>query len=126
MTEKRPYVVILAGGEGQRLSPLTRALYRTDLPKQFAVLAGERSLLRTTIEHAAALTTLERISVIVTAHHEPIARAQLTSTPASSSSCSPQPRYRPGPAAAAGADPRARRLGPRRVPALGSPRGEPG
>src|SRR4051794_23036788 len=45
-----PYVVILAGGEGQRLAPLTRALYGTDLPKQFAVLAGERSLMQTTIE----------------------------------------------------------------------------
>lgn len=80
MTES-PYVIILAGGEGQRLAPLTRALYGTDLPKQFAVLAGERSLLQTTIERAAALTTLDRISVVVTAHHEPIARAQIAPYP---------------------------------------------
>jgi len=52
-------VIILGRGEGQRLAPLTRALYGTDLPKQFAVLSGERSLLQTTIERAAtALTTL--------------------------------------------------------------------
>jgi mannose-1-phosphate guanylyltransferase len=76
-----PYVIILAGGEGQRLAPLTRALYGTDLPKQFAVLSGERSLMQTTIERAAALTTLDRISVVVTAHHEQIARAQLAPYP---------------------------------------------
>lgn len=76
-----PYVIILAGGEGQRLAPLTRALYGTDLPKQFAVLSGERSLMQTTIERAKVLTTLDRISVVVTAHHEKIARAQLAPYP---------------------------------------------
>lgn len=76
-----PYVVVLAGGEGQRLAPLTRALYGTDVPKQFAVLSGERSLMQTTIERAAALTTLDRISVVVTAHHERIAREQLIPYP---------------------------------------------
>jgi mannose-1-phosphate guanylyltransferase len=76
-----PYVIVLAGGEGQRLAPLTRALYGTDLPKQFAVLSGERSLMQTTVERATALTTLDRISVVVTAHHENIARAQLAPYP---------------------------------------------
>jgi len=76
-----PYVVVLAGGEGQRLAPLTRALYGTERPKQFAVLAGERSLMQTTIERATALTTLGRISVVVTAHHEELARAQLQPYP---------------------------------------------
>jgi mannose-1-phosphate guanylyltransferase len=74
---RRPYVVILAGGEGNRLAPLTRALYGMDLPKQFAVLAGQHSLMQTTIERAALLTTLDRISVVVSAHHEEIARQQL-------------------------------------------------
>jgi mannose-1-phosphate guanylyltransferase len=76
-----PYVVVLAGGEGQRLKPLTRALYGTDLPKQFAVLSGERSLLQTTIERATALTVLERILVVVTSHHEELARRQLVPYP---------------------------------------------
>jgi mannose-1-phosphate guanylyltransferase len=80
-TSQRPHVVVLAGGEGSRLAPLTRALYGTDLPKQFAVLAGERSLLQTTIERAAALTTPDRISVVVTAHHEQLARTQLAPYP---------------------------------------------
>ncbi|HEY5947404.1 MAG TPA: sugar phosphate nucleotidyltransferase [Kofleriaceae bacterium] len=78
---EQPYVVVLAGGEGNRLASLTRALYGQDLPKQFAVLAGERSLLQTTIERAAQLTSLDRISVIVSAHHEALAREQLTPYP---------------------------------------------
>jgi mannose-1-phosphate guanylyltransferase len=76
-----PYVIVLAGGEGHRLAPLTRALYGTDVPKQFAVLAGDRSLMQSTIDRAASLTLLDRISVVVTAHHEPIARAQLAPYP---------------------------------------------
>jgi mannose-1-phosphate guanylyltransferase len=81
MSAAHPYVVILAGGEGSRLARLTRALYGTELPKQFAVLAGERSLLQTTIERATALTSLDRILVVVTAHHEEVARRQVAPYP---------------------------------------------
>lgn len=72
-----PHVVILAGGNGKRLASLTRALYGTDLPKQFAILDGDRSLLQTTIERALDLTCASRISVIVSASHEMHARPQL-------------------------------------------------
>jgi mannose-1-phosphate guanylyltransferase len=76
-----PYVVVLAGGEGTRLGGLTRALYGTELPKQFAVLAGQRSLLQATIDRALMLTTAARISVVVSAHHEARARGQLAAHP---------------------------------------------
>lgn len=71
------WAIILAGGEGKRLSALTRALYGRDLPKQFAVLAGARSLLQETIERAGQLTPLERTVVVVSRHHEELAREQL-------------------------------------------------
>lgn len=74
--------MILAGGEGKRLAPLTRALYGCDLPKQFAVLSGERSLLQQTVERAAVLGDLARTIVVVSSHHEHIARTQLASYPA--------------------------------------------
>jgi mannose-1-phosphate guanylyltransferase len=76
-----PYVVVLAGGEGARLASLTRALYGTELPKQFAVLDGEHSLLQQTVERARTLTTLDRILVVVTSHRETLARQQLTAYP---------------------------------------------
>ncbi len=78
---QKPYVVVLAGGEGRRLAPLTRALYGSDVPKQFAVIAGERSLLQTTIERALVMTSAERIMVIVSAHQVELARPQLAAYP---------------------------------------------
>ncbi|MFT3698621.1 MAG: sugar phosphate nucleotidyltransferase [Kofleriaceae bacterium] len=77
MTNSR--VVVLAGGDGTRLRSLTRALYGTDLPKQFAVLTGHLSLVQATVERALQITTPDRISVVVTTAHEPYARAQLAS-----------------------------------------------
>ena len=76
-----PHVVVLAGGEGTRLASLTRALYGTELPKQFAVLDGDRSLLQQTVERAQALTTLDRISVVVTGARAELAREQLARYP---------------------------------------------
>jgi len=76
-----PFVVVLAGGEGTRLASLTRALYGHDLPKQFAVLAGERSLLQQTLDRALRLATADRVMVIVTGPQEAVARAQLAPYP---------------------------------------------
>ncbi len=73
----KPWVVVLAGGEGTRLHSLTRALYGVDLPKQFAVLVGDRSLLQLTVERAELLTTRDRILVVVTAHREALTRHQM-------------------------------------------------
>ncbi|MCX5743875.1 MAG: sugar phosphate nucleotidyltransferase [Proteobacteria bacterium] len=76
-----PHVVILAGGDGNRLASLTRALYGADIPKHFAVLAGKHSLVQTTVERALAMTSIDRISVVVTGVHETLARAQLAPYP---------------------------------------------
>lgn len=80
MNEKL-WMVVLAGGEGKRLSPLTRALYGDDRPKQFAVLTGDRSLLQQTVERALLLVPAERVLVVVTAHQEALARPQLARYP---------------------------------------------
>ncbi len=75
---RRLWVIVLAGGEGKRLQSLTRALYGTALPKQFAVLSGQLSLLQATVERAACLAPLRRVLVIVCAAHEQLASKQLT------------------------------------------------
>lgn len=73
----RLWAIVLAGGEGKRLQSLTRALYGTALPKQFAVLSGELSLLQATVERAVCLVPLRRVLVIVCAAHEQLASQQL-------------------------------------------------
>lgn len=70
-------VVILAAGEGRRLAPLTSAIYGTPLPKQFAVLDGERSLLQRTVDRLYLLSQRPRVMVIVGEDRVAIAREQL-------------------------------------------------
>ncbi len=53
------WAVVLAGGEGMRLRPVTRLLYGDDRPKQFAALVGARSLLRQTLDRLGGLIPRE-------------------------------------------------------------------
>jgi mannose-1-phosphate guanylyltransferase len=76
-TTARLWAVILAGGQGRRLQPLVRALYGEPLPKQFAVLSGDRSLLQETIERLLPLVPSQRMVVVVSRDHESLAHAQL-------------------------------------------------
>ena len=76
-----PWAVILAGGEGKRLSGLTRALYGKPLPKQFAVFAGKLSLLQATVERVFPLVPFERMVVVASSPHEALAREQLAAYP---------------------------------------------
>jgi mannose-1-phosphate guanylyltransferase len=75
---ERLWAIVLAAGEGRRLAPLMRALYGWELPKQFAVLHGGRSLLQTTLDRVAPLVPPERTVVVVGRAHEGLARLQLT------------------------------------------------
>ncbi len=71
------WAIVLAGGDGTRLASLTRALYGTALPKQFAVLSGSRSMLQATIDRILPLVPPERIVVVISRPYEAIARRQL-------------------------------------------------
>ena len=71
------WAVVLAAGEGRRLASLTGALYGQQLPKQFAVLDGEQSLLQATMERIAPLVPARRTAVVVAAEHEVLCRRQL-------------------------------------------------
>jgi mannose-1-phosphate guanylyltransferase len=73
--------IVLAGGRGERLLPLTRALCGNDTPKQFVKLVGNRTLLQVTLDRIVDVLPPERIFVVVPSDHEAIAREQLTDWP---------------------------------------------
>lgn len=72
------WAIVLAAGEGRRLAGLTERLYGTPLPKQFAVLRGQTSLLQDTVERLLPLVPPERVVVVVPAEHEAVAVSQLS------------------------------------------------
>jgi mannose-1-phosphate guanylyltransferase len=75
------WALVLAGGNGERLAPLTTALYGFPLPKQYAVFSGTRSLLQATLDRVSILVPDERLVVVAAAQHERHAREQLRARP---------------------------------------------
>jgi mannose-1-phosphate guanylyltransferase/mannose-6-phosphate isomerase len=81
-TGDREWAIVLAAGEVQRLARLTRALYGRDVPKQFAALDGDQTMLQQTLTRAARVTPTERTVVVVAEYQGDLAREQLAGTPA--------------------------------------------
>lgn len=77
-----PWVLILAGGSGNRLSAISTELYGYARPKQFCRFGGEQSLLRQTIERARLVADDERIVVVTTRTHRREAVEELSAVPA--------------------------------------------
>jgi mannose-1-phosphate guanylyltransferase len=70
MNSRSRWALILAGGEGTRLRPLTRRLVGDDRPKQFCRLLGGDTLLEQTQRRAARLISPARAITVVVRHHE--------------------------------------------------------
>jgi mannose-1-phosphate guanylyltransferase len=70
MASNHLWGVILAGGEGTRLQPLTRLISGDDRPKQFCTIFGEKSLLACTRVRVANTVTTDRTMFVVTKAHE--------------------------------------------------------
>jgi mannose-1-phosphate guanylyltransferase len=73
--------IVLAAGEGSRMAQLTRAMYGYELPKQFAALDGDRTLLQRTMDRTASVAPGDRTVVVVSDTHEATARLQLRGYP---------------------------------------------
>ncbi len=76
MPEKNLYCLILAGGRGTRLWPLSRE----SLPKQFLRISGDDSLLLGTLKRAAHLVAEENILVVLEERQRPLIEQGLRST----------------------------------------------
>jgi mannose-1-phosphate guanylyltransferase len=62
--------VILAGGDGKRLLPLTRKLTGEDRPKQFCALSGTDTLLKETWQRVSHVVPHSNILLVLTQTHE--------------------------------------------------------
>jgi mannose-1-phosphate guanylyltransferase len=62
--------VILAGGDGKRLLPLTRRITGDDRPKQFCAIVGDETLLQQTRRRVSRLVPRWRTLLMLTKTHE--------------------------------------------------------
>lgn len=62
---EKPYAIILAGGSGSRLWPLSRQ----HLPKQFLALDGDASMLQATIDRLSPTITSDRVIIVTQESH---------------------------------------------------------
>jgi len=69
-SSQKPWAVILAGGDGVRLRPLSRLISGDDRPKQFCPVFGDRSLLAHTRKRLAGVTEEDKTMFVVTRAHE--------------------------------------------------------
>jgi mannose-1-phosphate guanylyltransferase len=78
------HVLILAGGDGIRARPVTRALFGDDRPKQFCALVGKEPLIVQAQKRASLVVPPSRTLLVLTRGHEPYYRGLVYGIPASS------------------------------------------
>ena len=71
------YAVIMAGGSGTRLWPLSRQKY----PKQALKLVGEKTMFQYAVERITSIFPLEQILVVTRVEHAPILMEQVPNLP---------------------------------------------
>src|SRR5579883_37513 len=75
------WAVILAGGDGKRLLPLTKKIAGDERPKQFCAILGGETLLDGTRRRLSALVSPCQTLVVVTKNHERHYSGALAGTP---------------------------------------------
>ncbi|MCU0305029.1 MAG: sugar phosphate nucleotidyltransferase [Thermoanaerobaculales bacterium] len=74
--------IVLAGGEGTRLSHLTAGHSGRPVPKQYCSIGGGASLVRRALRRARQVAGADRTIVVVAEHHQPWWAAELADLPA--------------------------------------------
>lgn len=74
---KHLWSIILSGGNGSRISDLTRQWMGRSVPKQYCCFTGSRSMLRHTLLRADKLTARERQCIVIAESHHDEAQPQL-------------------------------------------------
>ena len=69
--------LILAGGDGKRLLPLTRRIAGDDRPKQFCAVVDNETLLQQTRRRVSQLVQSSRTLLVLTRTHEPFYAAEV-------------------------------------------------
>src|SRR5579871_4798338 len=77
------WAVILAGGDGKRLLPLTRKITGDDRPKQFCALTGGETLLKGTRRRVARIIPGHQTLLMLTRTHERYYADVVTEVPSS-------------------------------------------
>jgi mannose-1-phosphate guanylyltransferase len=75
--------LILAGGEGKRLLPLTRRIAGDDRPKQFCAVLGDETLLQQTQSRVSRLVRPWRTLLVLTRTHEHFYASEVAEIPTS-------------------------------------------
>lgn len=80
-TTRHRWGVILAGGDGTRLKPLTRLACGDNRPKQFCPLLGGETLLAYTRQRISRTVEPDRVLFVLTKKHEPFYKEELKFVP---------------------------------------------
>ncbi len=78
---ERLWVLVLAAGEGSRIRHLTTDANGRSVPKQYASLNGETSMLRQTLDRAERIVPRERVAVVVARQHRAFWARELADLP---------------------------------------------
>jgi mannose-1-phosphate guanylyltransferase len=90
--ERQRWGLILAGGDGERLRPLIRAVAGDERPKQFCTLLGRQTLLERTRRRAALAIAPAQTVVALTRRHARFYRSLLRGMPAHCALVQPENR----------------------------------